>query len=196
MYDINQMGCIKVEGRIKFIRSNMEEIRHAPSEQIVREHYVVTVDEKGKIQTYFPNSYESYRWNADLKRTFDWQQTKILDCSTIRSHAMATVNAVNADADSGRVLVWDTEKANLIDFIDKIQDVRQVRWCPPHKFREFILLMSAKEMVAAYDSDSKSFLWIIMEPELNLYTNLFTIVAYGKKTGKYLTMVFLINCQF
>lgn len=184
MYDIKQIGCIKLDKRIRFIRSNLEEVRHDPSERILHEHYVMIVDNEGRIQTYFPNAYESYRWNLDLKRTYDWQQTKIIDCSSIRSSLMATVNATNKKADSGQVvLVWDTESANLVDFIDKIQDVTQVRWCPPHKFREFILLISSKELIAAYDSDAKNFLWIIMEPGLNLYTNLFTIIAYGKKTG-------------
>jgi WD40 repeat protein len=193
MYDIKQLGCIKLDHRIKFIRTNMEEVRHDPSEQLIHDHYVVTVNEFGKIETYFPNSYEAYRWNLDLKRIFAWQQTKIIDCSTIRSDMMATVNAENAN--SGLVVViWDTSTANVLDFIDKIQDVRQVRWCPPHKFRESTLLIASNELITAYDCEAKNFLWIIMEPNLKLYTNLFVIIAYGSKKGRLLVKVAHFAC--
>lgn len=107
MYDIKQVGCIKLNHRVSFIRSNFEEIRHDSSKKIFYEHYVVVVDDKGKIQTYYPSTIDTNRWHLDLKRTFDFQQTKIIGCSTIRSNTMATVNSSTEDVDSGlAVLIW------------------------------------------------------------------------------------------
>jgi hypothetical protein len=168
----------------------MEEVRHEPSERILREHYVIVVDFRGKMRTFYPNQYESYRWTLDLRRTFDWQQTRVKDCSTIRSNTMATVNAAFRAQYGLVVLIWDTETGNLTDLIDSIPDVIQARWCPPQKHREFILMISSKEMITAYNADDKNFLWAIMEPEMKLYTNLFTAIAYAHKNGKFIVANF------
>ncbi|KAI6182443.1 hypothetical protein M3Y97_00380700 [Aphelenchoides bicaudatus] len=181
-YDMKQMGCIKLDYKVKFIRTNFEEVRHDLSEHILHEHYVVVVDHHGNLRTFYPNSYEHYRWTADLRRTFDWQQTKVLDCSSIRSNTMATVNAANNGQGNGiAVLIWDTETGNLGDLIDSIANVSEARWCSPQKFREFILLIASKEMITAYDADAKNFLWVTMEPNMKLYTNLFANITYGNK---------------
>lgn len=194
MYDIKHLGSIKLQNRVRFIRSNMEEVRHDLSERIVREHYVVVIDYDGNIQTFFPNPYESYRWVVDLRRTFDWQQTKVIDCSTIRSNTLATVNAVKGTPDKSLgILIWNTKTATLTDFIDNIPDIIQVRWSPPHKFRESLLLVSSKKLITAYDVDAKNFVWIIMEPNVRLYTNSFCIIAYGEKSGMFYTFIWLLN---
>lgn len=184
-YDMKQIGCLALKSKVRFLRSNMEEIRHDPSERILREHYVIAVDIEGKMKTFYPNPYEHYRWTIDLRRTFDWQQTKIEDCSTIRSNLMATVNAIYGGKTGVAVLIWDTETGNLTDLVDSIANVRQARWCPPQKHREFNLLISSNDMITAYDADAKTFLWAVVEQKMELYTNLFTAIAYNSRDGKF-----------
>jgi hypothetical protein len=181
---MKQLGCITLKHKVQFLRSNMEEIRHDPSERALREHYVIAVDYNGKTNTFYPNPYESYRWTIDLRRTFDWQQTKIKDCSTIRSNLMATVNASKGNHCGVVVLIWDTESGDLVDLVDSVTNVCQARWCPPQKNREFNLLIATEEMITVYDADAKTFLWAVMEPKMRLHTNLFVAIAFKDKEGK------------
>ncbi|KAI6202945.1 hypothetical protein M3Y94_00499900 [Aphelenchoides besseyi] len=179
MNDMRLMDVIRVQQRIRFIRCSLEDARHTAARNIFSRQYVVIIDDVGQITTYEFDPNRQDKWRVDLKRVVDWQKTKIVDCSSIRLNTMATVNIIpSASSHSSVALIWNTEMGALSGFVDQIPNVRQVRWAPSQEHQNLTLLISGEEMFASYDFVRNEFLWAVTEPRLNLFANLFVVVAY------------------
>ncbi|KAK0426221.1 hypothetical protein QR680_009596 [Steinernema hermaphroditum] len=142
----------------------------------------ITLDDAGYFYVLKGDSERFGGWCVDHVNKFNWQSSKVIHSSSLRSDIFASVHCLPGAVESTYLLLWNLKnEAPKMEYIeDSIVNLRSVEWAPSGNETTFrYLLYASEQLVGSYDVEALCTVWTVACPGSTLFVSP-TICIAGK----------------